>query len=138
MNSDLIYKKLKYSVGNWLCNLREENDYISYRYSKKTSHSLFTTCISIFILDILRFTDIMPELVKTKTSVYIKSHQCEVTGLFYPKDSNYNKFDKIPQQLTCFCLTALRILGDEPIHRLKILDSWNTVSHLVSYLDSKG
>jgi len=138
MHSKKIHKILKKSVGEWLLKIKVDADHISFKDNENTDHNIFTCCFSLFILDLLKFTDNISLQTKIITADYIKSHQDKDTGLFYPDERRYDIFSKIPQQLTCFCLSALKILNEKPRYEIKILENFQNSSELISYLDMKG
>ncbi|WP_320045053.1 hypothetical protein [uncultured Desulfobacter sp.] len=65
-------------------------------------------------------------------------NQNRETGYFIP-DGYHGEHDSKPvHQLTCFCLSALHILGGKPAHHLKFVEKLYGKDKLESYLTDRG
>lgn len=122
----------------WLESLRLSETPYRYRFSPSSSDSLFCSCFALFILDLFRETDNLSMKEKRLWAEYINHYQHADDGLFYP-DPIYNPDkERAVFQLTCFCLSALAILGIKPRYRLSIVDQWRTYDDVAAYCRNRG
>lgn len=137
MSSNLLYE-IRKTVLKWLDTLRVGGSRVRYRFSRTSGDSLFTTCFALFILDLFKETDNLSETEKKEWADYIKSFQREKDGLFYPDPVYHPDKERAIFQVTCFCLSALSILGEKPKYRLSVVDSWKTIEGVEKYLIERG
>lgn len=134
MNIELDFERLKDSVLGWLSKQKSNVDRFSYNFSPTSSHSLFTSCFALFVLDLFRETDKLTLKEKLEWSEHINSYQNKTDGLYYPSDILHPDKERAVFQLTCFCLSALQILGSAPKYRLSVVDQWKSASEVRRYL----
>lgn len=127
-----IYGCLKDRVLNWLETMRIGP--CQYRMNAGSDSSIFTSCFALFIVDLFGELGSLSEKERKRWANYIKGFQDKQSGLFIP--DNILRYDKerLTQQLTCFCLSALEILGDKPTYPLIFMDSYKTAEDIKNYL----
>jgi len=138
MTSTNILRAIREPVLKWLETLRIDGSRFRYRFSKTSGDSLFTTCFALFILDLFKETDNLSDREKSAWADYIKRFQREEDGLFYPDPVYHPDKERAIFQATCFCLSALSILGEKPKYRLSVVDSWKTNESVEKYLMDRG
>lgn len=129
---------LQAKVLNWLQTLKIPGSPCRYKLSPSSDDSIFSTCFALFILDLFKETDRFTDEERKYWISYIQSFQNKELGYFEPeqyylKDKERNRF-----QLTCFCLSALDILGAKPRYSLKFIELWKTSDDIKEYLLEKG
>lgn len=129
---------IKQSVLSWLNNLKVDSGLYFYHFSLTSGNSIFTTCFALFILDMFKATDNISEDEKKSWVDYINSFQREKDGLFYPDPVLHPDKERAVFQATCFCLSALSILGFAPRYQLTVVDQWKTAHDVEEYLIQRG
>jgi len=130
--------EIREPVLKWLESMRIDGSNVRYKFSETSGDSLFTSCFALFILDLFRETDNLSEKHRQEWAEYIQSFQHEEDGLFYPDPIYHPDKERAIFQATCFCLSALCILGETPKHRLSVVDRWRTKENLEEYLIGRG
>jgi len=111
---------------------------VSYRMSASTGSSLFTTCFALFLLDLFKVTDNFNSEERFYWISYIKQFQDKERGYFEPSVYYLADRDRSRYQLTCFALSAMKILGCEPDYPLSFIDQWRTPEDIYKYLMENG
>lgn len=124
----------KGGVLDWLDSLKIPGEPCRYRFSTNTDATIFCTCFALFVLDL--FGQIKKFSTEEKQSwiSYIQSFQNKEFGYFEPETYYHNDRERNRYQLTCFCLSALKILNAKPKFSLKFMEQWRTVDDVRKYL----
>jgi len=130
--------EIRAPVLTWLQTLRVDGSGVRYKFSKTSGDSLFTTCFALFILDLFKETDNLSDDEKREWADYLNGFQREEDGLFYPDPVYHPDKERAIFQVTCFCLSALSILGGKPKYRLSVVDRWRTKKDIEEYLIERG
>jgi len=134
----LNFIELKHQVLNFLDSLKIQGTVCQYKFSKDSDATIFSTCFALFILDLFKETEKFSVQEKQKWISYIRGFQNKDQGYFKPEkyyceDKERNRF-----QLTCFCLSALGILGVHPLYPLYFIDQWKKTEDITAYLLERG
>ncbi len=127
------HSDLKAKVIDWTWEMRINSSY-EFKFSPTSGSSIFASCFALYILDLFKETDNLSREEKDNWTDYINSFQNEKDGLFYPDPILHPDKERAVFQLTCFCLSALDILGSAPKNRLSIVDKWKTEAETRDYL----
>lgn len=111
---------------------------VSYRMNEGASANAFTSCFALFILDLLGETRTFAESIRCEWIAYLQSLQNQVHGYFEPEIYCHDDAERNRLQLTCFCLSALGILGAGPKFPLKYLDEFKSAQDIDSYLHCRN
>ncbi len=122
----------------WLESLRVPEERFRYRFSENSGESLFTSCFALFILDLFRETENLSKKEKQDWANHIRSFQRQDDGLFYPDPIHHPDVERAVYQVSCFSLSALRILGEQPKYRLSVVDQWKSPESVKNYLRERG
>ena len=125
---------LKPKVLKWLRTLRITSESCRYRFSLYSDSTVFCTCFALFILDLFKETEKFTEAEKEDWISFIQRHQNKESGYFEPEQYHHKDQERNCYQLTCFCLSALGILGAEPKFRLNFLEQWKKPDDIKKYL----
>ncbi len=109
-----------------------------YKMSNLSDSTIFTSCFALFILDLFRKTEKFSNIEKNSWIQYIQSFQNKTQGFFEPINYYRKDREKDIYQLTCFCLSALKILNAEPRYPLKFVNQWKTSKDVKEYLYKNG
>jgi hypothetical protein len=131
-------EELKDSVLTWLDTLRIPGSCCRYRFSANGDDTIFCSCFALFILDLFNETKKFTEQDRQNWISYIQSFQNEEHGCFEPETYYSKDKERNCYQLTCFCLSALKILDAEPKFSLKFTERWKTADDIKKYLYEKG
>lgn len=134
----VTFEKLKSDVVYWLDSLRLPGSLCRYKFSANTDDTIFCTCFALFILDLFKETDKFTLEERQEWISYIQSFQNVESGSFEPHDYFHNDKERNRYQLTCFCLSALAILGAEPKYPLRFIEQWKTPDDIREYLFNRG
>ena len=115
---DNTYILLKTRVLNWLETLKVPNTICQYKFSLPSNNTIFCTCFALFILDLFKETDNFAANEKEGWIYYIQSFQNQEYGYFEPEEYYYKDKERTCYQLTCFCLSALKILNSKLWNKL--------------------
>jgi len=129
---------LKSNVLNWLETSKISGSCCRYRFSAFTDDTIFCTCFALFILGLFKETKQFSDNERKQWKSYIQGFQNERYGYFEPKKYYNRDKERNRYQLTCFCLSALGILGAEPRFPLNFLERWKTPDDVKRYLCEKG
>jgi hypothetical protein len=129
---------LRSEVLSWLAALRMPADCCRYRFSASSGDTIFCTCFALFILDLFRETARFTEEQRSGWISYIQHFQNAEYGYFEPEQYYHSDKERNCHQLTCFCLSALRILGAGPKLPLKFIEQWQTPDDVKKYLYDRG
>jgi len=136
------------NILNWLETLRvKEATYGTYKMSKSTDATLFSSCFAVFLRKLYGDLDTIPSDELVEWTTFIQNCQDEETGLFVdPILKKEGKFEKklgtnqglgyTTWQSTAFCLSALNALNAEKIYPLWFLDAWKNAEKVELWLDS--
>ena len=111
---------------------------VNYRMNEGASGNAFTSCFALFILDLLGETEKFSDSRRNEWITYIQSQQSEEHGYFEPGCYAHRDMERDRLQLTCFCLSALGILGSRPRHALKYLDEFKSPQDIETYLRDRN
>lgn len=132
------FETLKDCVLFWLGALKVTGGRYRYRFSAESDDTIFCSCFALFILDFFRETQKFAEQERQGWISYIQGFQNEEHGYFEPEQYYHEDKERNRYQLTCFCLSALRILGAEPRLPLKFIEQWKTPDDVKKYLYDRG
>jgi hypothetical protein len=102
------------------------------------SSTAYTTCFALFILDLFGETRNWSQEEKKSWIAEINRYQVESNGYFIPEAYMGPLNSKPVHQLTCFCLSALEILGGSPKYPLSFLEQWKKPEDIFRYLEVIG
>ncbi len=123
-------------VLNWV--LKMQTGPTQFSMSEGTDSTIFTSCFALFIFDLFGIVDTWTERERRLWIDYLHSFQDEESGYFVP-DSFDGDFNSKPvHQLTCFCLSALNILGDSPKYKFSFIKQWPHPEDIYEYLKNSG
>jgi len=134
----LGFEKLRNDVVSWLDSLKVPESRGRYRFHANAEDTVFCTCFALFILDLFKETSRFTEKQRSGWISYIQRFQNEQYGYFEPEHYYHEDKERNRHQLTCFCLSALRILGAEPRLPLKFIEQWKTPDDVKKYLYDRG
>jgi len=139
-NSDMsdCENAIKPRVLSWLDLLKVPKNCCGYRFSANVDNTVFCTCFALFILDLFGETEKFTHQERQCWISYIQSFQNEEHGLFEPERYYHKDKERNRYQLSCFCLSALRILGAEPKFPLTFTEQWKTPDEVKEYLHERG
>lgn len=123
--------------NNWLSqsieftnSLRAPGDECVYRLHTDADPSLFASLFALFILHLTGDTKNWKPKQTSSWADYILGFQDQASGLFIDPqiasrytDANHS-IEHVINQLTGFCLSALRLLNIEPRYRLSYIEKW--------------
>ena len=109
-----------------------------FRMNEGADSTIFTSCFALFIFDLFGEVKGWTQKEKDIWVDYINSFQDEDTGYFIPGGFKGDLNTKPVQQLTCFCLSALDILGTKPRYKLSFLKQWQITDAVYNCLHSRG
>jgi hypothetical protein len=132
------FEHLRNDVLSWLDSLKVPESCGRYRFHANADDTIFCTCFALFILDLFKETKRFTEEQRTGWISYIQRFQNEQYGYFEPEQYYHEDKERNRYQLTCFCLSALRILGAEPKFPLKFIEQWRTPNDVKKYLYERG
>lgn len=118
--------------------MQMQTDTCQFRMSAKSDSTIFTSCFALFILDVFGQTKKFTDEERQVWVSYIQSFQHGREGYFEPEEYFHSDIERNRYQLTCFCLSALRILNAKPIHQLCFLKQWQTPRNVEDYLIENG
>ena len=129
---------LKSNVLGWLRTLRLSDQYCRYQFNKDSDDTIFCTCFALFILDLFKETNQFSDNERKQWTSHIQSFQNKEHGYFEPEVYYHTDKERNCYQLTCFCLSALKILETEPKFPLKFIEQWKTPEDIKTYLLERG
>ncbi len=132
------FDKLKNEVLSWLDSLKVTGSNCRYKFHATSDDTLFCSCFALFILDLLKETEKFTHKQKQDWISYIQNFQSEEYGYFEPERYYHKDKERNCFQLTCFCLSALTILGTKPVFPLRFIDQWKTPNDVRAYLTDRG
>lgn len=127
----------KEKVLDWLRTLRLPDQHCRYQFSKDSDDTIFSTCFALFILDLFKETKQFTEDERKQWVSYIQGFQNKEYGYFEPQVYYHTDKERNSYQLTCFCLSALKILDAEPKFPLSFVEQWRTPDDVKRYLYEK-
>jgi hypothetical protein len=89
-------------------------------------------------MDLFRETDTFTDEQRDKWVSYLRSFQDKERGYFEPETYLHEDRERNRYQLTCFCLSALGILGARPEFPLSFVEQWRTPDDVTEYLHHRG
>jgi prenyltransferase beta subunit len=129
-------KELKERVLNWVHSMQTGST--CYRLTKFSDSTIFSSCFALFILDLFGEVDAWSQGQRDLWIDYIHSFQDKISGYYLPYDFRGKLHTKRVQQLTCFCLSVLAILGSSPKYELSFLKQWPRSDDIYEYLKAMG
>lgn len=126
--------RIKNEVLTWLETMRIPGHCFKFRYSSNSGNSIFCTCFALFIIDLFQEIDCLSSKTKLQLTSYLQGHQHKSDGYFEPDTIFHKDKDRIRQQLTTLCLSALNILGVGPKYPLKFMEKWQKPIDIITYL----
>lgn len=127
----------KSQVLNWLNTLNINREH-RYRFAESLDDTIFCSCFALFILDLFKETEKLSPKERESWISYIQSFQNKDYGYFEPEQYYHKDRERNCYQLTCFCLSALGILGAKPGFLLKFIEQWKTPEDVKRYLYDRG
>jgi len=131
-------EKLRSDVLSWLDSLKVLGNRCRYKFHANADDTIFCTCFALFILDLFKESDKFTCQEKQEWISYLQSFQNKESGYFEPHKYYHNDKERNRYQLTCFCLSALRILDAEPEFPLGFVEQWKTPDDIRKYLYGRG
>lgn len=132
------FEKLRNDVLSWLDSLRVPESCCRYKFHVNADDTIFCTCFALYILDLFKETAKFSDDRRKSWISSIQGFQNEQYGWFEPEQYHHEDKERNRYQLTCFCLSALRILGAEPRIPLTFIEQWKTPDDVKKYLYDKG
>lgn len=132
------FERLKNDVLFWLASLKFSERHYRYKFSANADDTIFCTCFALFILDLFKETEKFTHEERQDWISYIQSFQNNEHGYFEPERYYHEDKERNCYQLTCFCLSALGILGAEPRFPLTFVEQWETPGDVKKYLYERG
>ncbi len=123
-------------VLNWV--LKMQAGPARFRINEGADSTIFTSCFALFIFDLFGEVSAWPQNRRDLWIGYINSFQDRESGYFILDNYKGNLNTKTVQQLTCFCLSALDILGSSPEYRFSFLKQWPRPEDIFNYLREIG
>ena len=134
----LDFAELRRSVLAWLGSLQIADGCCRHTFSAGADETIFCSCFALFILDLFRETDKFTNEQRQKWISHLRSFQNKEYGYFEPKKFYHQDKERNRFQLTCFCLSALTILGAQPGSPLRFVEQWKTPDDVRAYLSERG
>lgn len=134
----LEFEKLRNGVFSWLDSLKVPESCCRYRFHANADDTIFCTCFALFILDLIKEMAEFSDDQRKSWISYIQGFQNEQYGYFEPEQYYHQDKERNRYQLTCFCLSALRILDAEPIFPLRFIEQWKSPEDVKKYLYDTG
>ncbi len=128
----------KSEVLDWLKTLAVPGSHCRYRFSTTCDDTVFCACFALFLLDLFGQVEQFDDQQTQQWISYIQSFQNDEHGYFEPEVYYHQDRDRNRYQLTCFCLSALRILNAEPKIALNFISQWKTPDQVKQYLYQNG
>jgi prenyltransferase beta subunit len=132
------FEKLRDDVLSWLDSLRVPESCCRYKFHAYADDTIFCTCFALYILDLFKEAAKFPDDQRKSWISFIQGFQNEQYGWFEPEQYHHEDKERNRYQLTCFCLSALRILGAEPRFPLTFIEQWRTPDDVKKYLYDRG
>ena len=143
--STSLYRDVRSSVLDWMKSVQMTDGTIyNWRMNEGADATIFTSCFALFILDLFGEVEKLPARHIREWAEHILSFQDEESGYFIDPSartrarSETKGFRHLTQQLTCFCLSALGILGSSPRYPLTFLSEWPDDRSVKDYLGRIG
>lgn len=131
------FMHVKLEVLNWLESVRIPGSNTEYRFSRNSDSTIFCSCFALFILDLFKETENLSAAKQKEWIEHIQSFQDNDTGYFEPEKYFHKDKERNRLQLTCFCLSALKILNTEPKYPLRFISQWVKPTDVEEYLISR-
>jgi hypothetical protein len=132
------FRRLRDGVLSWLDSLRIPGSLCRYKFHASADDTIFCTCFALFILDLFKQTAEFSEDQRASWMSYVQGFQNEQHGYFEPEQYYHQDKERNRYQLTCFCLSALNILGAEPKFPLRFIEQWRRPEDVKKYLYDRG
>lgn len=132
------FEQLRSGVLSWLDSLRVLESCCRYKFHVNADDTIFCTCFALYILDLFKEAATFSDDRRKGWISSIQGFQNEQYGWFEPKPYHHEDRERNRFQLTCFCLSALRILGAEPRFPLTFIEQWRTPDDVRKYLCERG
>ena len=130
----VVFEQLRNDVLTWLDSLKVPESNCRYMFYANADDTIFCTCFALFILDLFKETTKFSNDESNNWISYIQSFQNKEYGYFEPEKYYHIDKERNRYQLTCFCLSALGILGAAPKFPMKFLEQWKTPDDVKKYL----
>ncbi|UCC97012.1 MAG: hypothetical protein JSW66_14345 [Phycisphaerales bacterium] len=134
----LEFEELRNTVLSWLDSLKGQESCAKYKFHANADETIFCTCFALFILDLFKAAAEFSDDQRKRWISYIQDFQNEEYGYFEPEQYYHQDKERNRHQLTCFCLSALKILDAEPKFPLKFIEQWKRPEDVKKYLYDKG
>ena len=125
----------------WVDNMRVPGSVCHYRLHVGAEPTVFASCFALFFLCLCRETEKWSREEKTAWLEYIQSFQRPDNGLFSDPNAKARITDAahdqshLDNQLTGFCLSALRIFGVESRYPILYVERWFDPNYMRHWLD---
>jgi hypothetical protein len=134
----LDFAELRGSVLAWLGSSQVADSCCRHTFNAGADETIFCSCFALFILDLFRETGRFTNEQRQKWISHLRSFQNKEYGYFEPKKFYHQDKERNRYQLTCFCLSALAILGARPKSPLAFVEQWKTPDDVRAYLLDRG
>lgn len=136
MNLTVSYDDFRSRVLAWVYS--QQTAETQFRMNEGSDSTIYTSCFALFIFDLFGEVESWSQNEKNLWANYITSFQDENSGYFMPEEYSGGIDTKPVQQLTCFCLSALSILGSSPNYELAFLKKWSRPEDVYGWLNNIG
>lgn len=127
------YELLKNKVTIFL-NALKVNDY-EYRFTINGEFNIYSSVLALYIYDLIDETKNFSVEKRNGWISFIQKFQNKETGFFEPHFEINSRKERNVLQLTTFCLSALKILGANPLYDLPYKKELLSVNFVDSYLN---
>jgi len=111
---------------------------ITYQFHPRGESNIFSSVLALFIYDLFDIVPDIPLNIKERWAEYILSRQDKESGFFKSETKISERVIRNELQLTTFCLTALHILGREPLYNLPYQDELLSKDFVIEFLNKEG
>jgi hypothetical protein len=137
-NSTLLKSRSIEATLKWLGRLRRSEEYPVFAFSANSDATIFSTCFAIFNLHLFGRIDSLSPAEKSRWIGRIQEFQNEEHGYFEPSTVFHEDVERNCFQLTCFCLSALDLLGANAKHPLTFVYQWKDADSVANFLIDRG
>jgi len=111
---------------------------ITYQFHPHGESNIFSSILALFIYDLFDIVKDIPMSIKGRWAEYILSRQDKESGFFKSETKTTERVIRNELQLTTFCLTALHILGREPLYNLPYQNELISKDFVKEFLNQEG
>jgi hypothetical protein len=133
--------RLRERVLGWLDTMRIPAAAGVYRLNRGVPPSPFASCFAVFVRHLFDDLRSLSSAERVTWLEALQAYQDPSTGLFSDAahaarspDAAHN-VEHLNRQLTTFCLSAVHVLGGQPLYPLHFLEQWKDPDKLCAWLD---